>query len=88
VLGVLKLFQARRTRGLVLNTLGVLDTVNIHLAVDTAVVGRPITHVGIPNRQNVLLLSTARGTDGNDTTGGVIIDKDMRPVGPIALPEL
>jgi hypothetical protein len=87
VLGVTKKFKAWRSEQTVINSLGILQFLDIHLAEDFAAVGRPIRHVEIPNRRGtVQLLSTARGTDRNDSTGGVTVIPNLRPVGPLAQP--
>ena len=85
VRGNLKSFTATRATGLVINDNGTLNVVSIQNATDTTVVGAPLNHVAIPRRQNVQLLSTARGAHGGYSRGGVQV-LPLRPVGPLTLP--
>lgn len=86
VQGNLKRFVGQRAAGLVINGRSTVNLVAIHTATDTAVVGRPINHVEIPVRNNVVLVSTARGTNGMVDRGDVVVDPKLSPLGPIALP--
>jgi hypothetical protein len=86
VLGNLKSFRASSTTGLVINSTATVNFVGIHTAVDTEVIGRPINHVEIPRRQNVELLSTARGPRGTGSRGGVTVQANLPTIGPLTLP--
>lgn len=63
-----------------------MNLVQIGSATDTAVLGRPLNHVNIPRRQNVILQSTARGNLGVGTRGGVTVKAISRAPGPLTLP--
>ncbi len=84
--GNLKRFVGTQATGLILNDRGLTNLVAIHRATDTAVIGRPLNHVAIPIRHNVQLISTARGQTGMGDRGGVTIDKNLTPTGPLFLP--
>jgi hypothetical protein len=86
VQGNLRNFIGRDASGLIINDNGTLNLVAIGSATDTAVIGQPLNHVEIPHRNNVQLLSTARGTHGVSTRGGVVSDKNLGVVGPLTLP--
>lgn len=85
VQGNIQSFRSNSTQGMVLNDLGTLNLLKIHRAVDSTVIGYPISHVEVANRNNVALISTSR-PDGVDARGGVIVEKDRRPTGPLSLP--
>ena len=82
----LRSFVSQRATGLVINASGAINLVQIKSATDTAIVGRPLNHVNIPNRKNVTLISTARGSTGKDTANGVTIQSTARPIGVLTLP--
>lgn len=79
-------FVADRTQGLVLNDQGEANFITIGNATDTTIIGRPLDHLQIPHRQNVQLLSTARGVDGLVTRNGVQVVPKLSAVGPVDLP--
>lgn len=85
VRGNLKSFTGTQATGLIINDEGTLNVVSIKEAVDTTVIGAPLNHVAIPRRQNVQLLSTARGVFGGYSRGGVQV-LPLRSVGPLTLP--
>ena len=82
----LRRFVGQKATGLVINSSGAINLIQIKQATDTAVVGRPLNHVNIPNRRNVALISSARGSTGTDKTGGVTINAAGRPLGVLTLP--
>jgi hypothetical protein len=86
VQGVLKTFAAQSATGLVINGRSTVNLVGIYNAADTAIIGQPLTHVAIPHRQNVALISTARGVDGKVTRNGVTVEKSIPTLGVVALP--
>ncbi len=82
----LRRFVGTQATGLVLSAGGAVNLVQIGSATDTAVLGRPLNHVNIPRRQNVILQSTARGNLGVGTRGGVTVKAISRAPGPLTLP--
>jgi hypothetical protein len=84
--GTLARFLGTRVQGLVLNGQGTVNNVTIQRATDTVVIGRPLDHVNIGVRDNVQLLSNARGTNGEVTRGGVTIDPTLPSQGPVSVP--
>lgn len=86
VTGNLRSFVGKKATGLVINSSGTINLVQIKSATDTAVIGRPLNHVNIPNRNNVTLLSSARGPKGTGTKGGVVVRAAARPIGVLTLP--
>lgn len=86
VQGSLRTFRATKTvTGMVLNVNGVLDTVKIDTAIDSTIIGRPLSHVQILHRQNVGLISTSRVVAQR---GDVLTypSTKLRPLGPLATP--
>lgn len=86
VTGPLRRLVSQQASGLVVNASGAINLVQIKSATDTAIVGRPLNHVNIPNRRNVKLISSGRGHNGKLTEGGVTIDSLSRPLGVLTLP--
>lgn len=84
--GVLRRLTAQTATGLVVNGRSTVNLVGIGSAIDTAIVGRPLDHVDIPARQNVTLLSTARGVNGKIERNGVMVEGSLPNPGPINLP--
>jgi hypothetical protein len=86
VTGNLRSFVATEATGLVVNSSGTVNLVQIKSATDTAIIGQPLNHVNIPIRNNVTLLSSARGIKGTGTNGGVNVRAAAKPLGVLTLP--
>ncbi len=86
VTGNLRRFTGAKATGLVINASGAINLIQIKSATDTAVIGRPLNHVNIPVRNNVTLLSSARGLKGTGTNGGVTVRAAAKPIGVLSLP--
>jgi hypothetical protein len=84
--GNLRRYIGRQVEGLVLNTRGTVNLIAAHTAIDSAFIGRPLNHAQFVQRQNVQLISTARGDRGRLTRGGVTVDPNLPPTGPLILP--
>ena len=82
----LRRFVGKDATGLVINTSLAINLVQIKTATATAVIGRPVNHVNIPRRKNVIINSNARGPFGKGTRNGVVIDSALPSTGPIYLP--
>jgi hypothetical protein len=65
------------------NSTGQLTHLQVVSLNDSAVVARPIKHVNVFARNNVLLLSTTRPLG---TTQGVTVNPNLRQIGPLTLP--
>ncbi|MGE3818364.1 MAG: hypothetical protein AB7I30_02935 [Isosphaeraceae bacterium] len=85
VQGNVQSFRSNSTQGMVLNDLGTLNFLKIHRATDSTVIGYPISHVEVAIRDNVALISTSR-PENVGPRGGVTVEKDRRPTGPLSLP--
>ncbi|MDB5352098.1 MAG: hypothetical protein JWN86_3345 [Planctomycetota bacterium] len=86
VTGTLLRFTGHNATGLVLNASSPVNLVAIDSATDTAIIGRPLNHVAIPVRNNVAILSTARGPRGTSTKGGITVLSALKPFSILTLP--
>jgi hypothetical protein len=87
VTGPLRRFVGQQATGLVIHASSTINLVQIGSATDTAVVGNPLNHVDIPIRNNVALISSARGPKGTGTKGGVVVvSSTTKPIGVLTLP--
>lgn len=84
--GNLKRFVGKNISGLVLNTRGLVNLVSVHTATNSAFIGRPLNHVEFINKNNVQLISTARGGNGTLDRNDVTVDKTLAPTGPLVIP--
>ncbi|GIW86139.1 MAG: hypothetical protein KatS3mg108_0463 [Isosphaeraceae bacterium] len=87
VQGNMKRFVGKQVRGLVLNARGSINLIAAHTVVNSAFVGRPLNHVEFVNRRRSQVISTARGINGQVIRGGVTVQKNLLPDGPLMLPE-
>lgn len=83
VQGDIQAFQSKRANGLVLNDAGVLNLLALLRASNSVVYGFPVVHAQVQARDNVTVLSTQRPVGQR---GGVIVDPDLDPVGPLFIP--
>jgi hypothetical protein len=67
--------------GLVLNDTGNLNLVKFQSVQNSTIVGQPVSHLQIPMRSKVIVLTPSR-TVG--TRNGVTVDKKLQPIGPIS----
>ncbi len=87
-------FVAQDVTGLALNGNGNFNLIQITNATDSSIIGLPIGHVNITHRNNVTITSSARtfiyqggvANVPNFVRGGVTINKNIRPIGPLSLP--
>jgi hypothetical protein len=93
VQGDVQTFRALTAQGLVLNVSGGMNLVQIAKAADSFIIARPVQHVNIPDRTNVIIESTVRliVTSSHSISignrGGVnLIDPTLRVMGPLSLP--
>lgn len=84
--GDLTRFVGKQVHGLVINTRGSVNLIAAHTAVDSAFIGRPLNHAEFVRRENVQLISTARGANGKIRRNEVTIDKTLAPTGPLVIP--
>lgn len=75
--------RIQNAKGLVFNSNGSIDYLQIGRAVDSAVVARPIGHVSIGSRRNLLLLSNSRPQGSRN---GVTVKPNLNFIGPLILP--
>lgn len=68
--------------GMVLNDTGNLNLVKFLSVKNSTIVGQPVSHLQIPLRSRVIVLTPSR-TVG--TRNGVDVDKNLRPIGPLSL---
>ena len=86
MIGVMTRIHAREARGMTLNGIGYLNTIEIPRVRDSAIIGLPVGHVVIDQRDNVTIISSDSRPVGDQ--GGVTIVPDLRPVGPLFPPDL
>ena len=84
VQGNIQTFSARTARGLALNDNGNLDLLQINNAANSTVVAQPLSHVSIGRRNDVVLVTPNRAVEDR---AGVIVLPELRPLGPLTLPE-
>jgi hypothetical protein len=83
VQGNIQSFRANDAQGLVLNDLGNLNLVQIGRAANSTILGFPFSHVSIPRRSNVTILTPHREVaDRADVT----VVPGLLPDGPLFLP--
>lgn len=82
VQGNIQTFSAKTATGLVLNGQGNIDLVQINNASNSSIIGLPFSHVNIPMRTNVVIITNSRLVG---TRGGVIVNASQQPVGPLFL---
>lgn len=86
VSGNINHYVSDSAQGLIINDQGEANFIYLGAAADSTIIGRPLDHVQIPRRQNVQLLSNARGVDGLVTRGGVQVVPRLSATGPVDLP--
>jgi hypothetical protein len=84
VQGDIQAFQTNRANGLVLNDSGVLNLLGLLRASNSVVYGFPVVHLKTQSRDNVTVLSDMRPLVG--TRGGVTVNRNLKPVGPLFIP--
>ncbi len=84
VQGTLRSFRSLESQGLVINSNGLINVVQIQEAEDVTISGRPVNHIRIPLRSDVSILSSERDDPVSDLD--VIILDDPAPIGPLSLP--
>ncbi len=82
VQGNVQSFTAKSATGMVLNVAGNVDLVQINNASNSSIIGLPFSHVNIPVRNNVAILTNSRLVG---TRGGVIVNSGAQEVGPLFL---
>ncbi len=83
VQGNIQSFNATSVHGLALNDSGNLNLVKIISASDSTIVGQPVGHLILIQRQNVTIVTPTRSVG---TRQGVVVDPTLRPLGPLSLP--
>lgn len=86
VQGVLTRIVGGDATGLVLNGVGYLNTIDFHRMTDSTIIGLPVGHIAIEQRQNVTILSSDDRPVG--TQGGVTIVPNLVTPGALAPPRL
>jgi hypothetical protein len=83
VQGNVQVFNAKTATGMVLNVAGNFDQLNINNASDSNVIGLPFSHVNIPVRNNVSIVTNDRLViEGRN---GVTVNAGQTQVGPLFL---
>lgn len=96
VQGNVQTFSSKNATGLAFNNNGNLNLIKIQNATDSSIIGLPVGHVDIARRNNVTITSSNRtfvyqggvANIPNFTRGGVTINSNIRPIGPLSLPNV
>ncbi len=83
VQGNLQSFTGKSAHGLAINDNGNLNIVRIRSLSDSTIVGQPFSHLQVASRHNVVVITPNRSVG---TRGGVIVDPNLKPLGPLSLP--
>ena len=86
MVGIMTRIHARKARGMVLNGIGYLNTIEIPIVTDSTIIGLPVGHVVIDSRDNVTIISSDTRPVGEQ--GGVTIVPGLKPQGPFLPPDL
>lgn len=83
VQGNVQSLRAKDATGMVFNVAGFINLAKIHRASNSVLIGQPFGHAEIPRRSNVDIISSPRPVDGRN---GVVVDKNIKQIGPLTLP--
>jgi len=83
VQGNVQSIRSKSANGLVLNAAGFINLAKIRRASNSVLIGQPFGHAEMPRRSNVQILSSARPVDGRND---VVVDENLKPIGPLSLP--
>jgi hypothetical protein len=83
VQGNIQSFTSKTATGMVLNDAGNLNLLQIGNASNSSVIGLPFSHVSIPVRNNVSIVTSSRLAIG--PRGGVTVNPSQQQVGPLFL---
>jgi len=89
--GNVESFRGSSANGLVFNDTGNLNLVKFASMTNSTIVGQPVSHVDVPNRTGVIILTPSRtitsatSTTFNSDRNGVTVDRSLQPIGPLSL---